>query len=297
MSDFKSGFVSIIGRPNVGKSTLLNRLIGQKIAIISHKPQTTRNNVLGILSEENYQIVFTDTPGIHAPATKLGEFMVKSAKGAASSADAVLFLVEPKDSIGKTEEKIMEDLKGKNIPVILVINKIDTIEKEKLFSIITTYTESFDFDAVVPISAKGRDGIKLLKEEILKHIEEGPMFYPEDMVTDQPERQIAAELIREKLLYALDKEIPHGVAIEIFAMKEKKNIVEIEANIYCEKSSHKAIIIGKGGAMLKAVGTQAREDIERMLEKKVLLKLWVKVKDDWRNNNFLIKNFGFEQES
>ncbi len=297
MSDFKSGFVSIIGRPNVGKSTLLNRLIGQKIAIISHKPQTTRNNVLGILSEENYQIVFTDTPGIHAPATKLGEFMVKSAKGAASNADAVLFLVEPKDSIGKTEEKIMEDLKGKNIPVILVINKIDTIEKEKLFSIITTYTESFDFDAVVPISAKGRDGIELLKEEILKHIEEGPMFYPEDMVTDQPERQIAAELIREKLLYALDKEIPHGVAIEIFAMKEKKNIVEIEANIYCEKSSHKAIIIGKGGAMLKAVGTQAREDIERMLEKKVLLKLWVKVKDDWRNNNFLIKNFGFEQES
>ena len=269
MSDFKSGFVSIIGRPNVGKSTLLNRLIGQKIAIISHKPQTTRNNVLGILSEENYQIVFTDTPGIHAPATKLGEFMVKSAKGAASNADAVLFLVEPKDSIGKTEEKIMEDLKGKNIPVILVIKKIDTIEKEKLFSIITTYTESFDFDAVVPISAKGRDGIELLKEEILKHIEEGPMFYPEDMVTDQPERQIAAELIREKLLYALDKEIPHGVAIEIFAMKEKKNIVEIEANIYCEKSSHKAIIIGKGGAMLKAVGTQAREDIERMLEKKV----------------------------
>ena len=297
MNEFKSGFVSIIGRPNVGKSTLLNRLIGQKIAIISHKPQTTRNNVLGILSEENYQIVFTDTPGIHAPATKLGEFMVKSAQGAMQDADAVLFLVEPKDSIGKTEEKIMDDLRGKDIPVILVINKIDTIEKEKLFSIISKYTESFDFEAVIPISARHRDGIELLKEELLKHIPEGPMFYPEDMVTDQPERQITAELIREKLLYALDKEIPHGVAIEIFAMKEKKNLVEIEANIYCEKASHKAIIIGKGGEMLKNVGQSAREDIEKMLEKKVLLKLWVKVKDGWRNNNYLIKNFGFDRES
>ncbi|MBE7027474.1 MAG: GTPase Era [Ruminococcaceae bacterium] len=296
MSEFKSGFVSIIGRPNVGKSTLLNRLIGQKIAIISHKPQTTRNNVLGILSEENYQIIFTDTPGIHAPNTKLGEFMVKSAKGAIGNADAVLFLVEPRDSVGKTEEKIMEDLRSKNIPVILVINKIDTIKKEKLFSIISTYTQQFDFEAIIPISARCRDGIDCLKEELLKHIETGPMFYPEDMVTDQPQRQVAAELIREKLLYALDKEIPHGVAIEIFAMREKKHIVEIEANIYCEKSSHKAIIIGKGGTMLKTVGSQAREDIERMLEKKVLLKLWVKVKDDWRNNNFLIKNFGFEQE-
>ena len=297
MNEFKSGFVSIIGRPNVGKSTLLNRLIGQKIAIISHKPQTTRNNVLGILSEENYQIVFTDTPGIHAPATKLGEFMVKSAQGAMQDADAVLFLVEPKDSIGKTEEKIMDDLRGKDIPVILVINKIDTIEKEKLFSIISKYTESFDFEAVIPISARHRDGIELLKEELLKHIPEGPMFYPEDMVTDQPERQITAELIREKLLYALDKEIPHGVAIEIFAMKEKKNLVEIEANIYCEKASHKAIIIGKGGEMLKNVGQSAREDIEKMVEKKVLLKLWVKVKDGWRNNNYLIKNFGFDRES
>ena len=297
MNEFKSGFVSIIGRPNVGKSTLLNRLIGQKIAIISHKPQTTRNNVLGILSEENYQIVFTDTPGIHAPATKLGEFMVKSAQGAMQDADAVLFLVEPKDSIGKTEEKIMDDLRGKDIPVILVINKIDTIEKEKLFSIISKYTESFDFEAVIPISARHRDGIELLKEELLKYIPEGPMFYPEDMVTDQPERQITAELIREKLLYALDKEIPHGVAIEIFAMKEKKNLVEIEANIYCEKASHKAIIIGKGGEMLKNVGQSAREDIEKMVEKKVLLKLWVKVKDGWRNNNYLIKNFGFDRES
>lgn len=297
MSEFKSGFVSIIGRPNVGKSTLLNRLIGQKIAIISHKPQTTRNNVLGILSEDDYQIVFTDTPGIHIPSTKLGEVMMKSAKGAMTDADAVLFLVEPKDNIGKTEEKIMEDLKGKDIPVILVINKIDTIEKEKLFSIIKTYTDSFDFEAVIPISARHRDGIDLLKTELLKHIEEGPMFYPEDMVTDQPERQITAELIREKLLYALDKEIPHGVAIEIFSMKEKKNIVEIEANIYCEKASHKAIIIGKGGAMLKEVGSRAREDIEQMLSKKVLLKLWVKVKDDWRNNNFLIKNFGFDQDN
>ena len=297
MSEFKSGFVSIIGRPNVGKSTLLNRLIGQKIAIISHKPQTTRNNVLGILGDKNYQIVFTDTPGLHVPSTKLGELMVKSAEGAMKDADAVLLLVEPKDSIGKTEEKIMDDLRDRDIPVILVINKIDTIQKEKLFSIISKYTESFDFEAVIPISAKHSDGIDLLKEELLKHIYPGPMFYPEDMVTDQPERQITAELIREKLLYALDKEIPHGIAIEIFSMKEKKHIVEIEANIYCEKASHKAIIIGKGGEMLKTIGSQAREEIERMLEKKVLLKLWVKVKDGWRNNNYLIKNFGFEQEN
>ena len=297
MGNFKSGFVSIIGRPNVGKSTLLNRLIGQKIAIISSKPQTTRKNVLGILSEEDLQIVFTDTPGLHVPATKLGEFMVKSATDAMHDADCVLFLIEPRDSIGKTEEKIMDDLRGKDIPVILVINKIDAVKKEVLFSVIQKYTESFDFEAVIPISARHRDGLDILKEEIRKHMMEGPMFYPEDMVTDQPERQITAELIREKLLRCLDKEIPHGIAIEIFSMKDKKNIVEIEANIYCEKASHKSIIIGKGGEMLKEVGTQARADIEKMLEKKVLLKLWVKVKDGWRNNNYLIKNFGFEQES
>lgn len=297
MSEFKSGFVTIIGRPNVGKSTLLNRLIGQKIAIISHKPQTTRKNILGILSEEDLQIIFTDTPGIHAPATKLGEFMVKSAEGAMQDSDCILFLVEPRASIGKTEEKIIEDLKGADIPVILVINKIDTVKKEELFKIITTYTESFDFEAVIPISARHRDGLDILKEEIKKHIKEGPMFYPEDMVTDQPERQITAELIREKLLHCLDKEIPHGIAIEIFSMKEKKNIVDIEANIYCEKASHKSIIIGKGGQMLKEVGSQAREDIEKMLDKKVLLKLWVKVKEGWRNSNYLIKNFGFEQEN
>ncbi len=297
MSEFKSGFVSIIGRPNVGKSTLLNRLIGQKIAIISHKPQTTRNNILGILSEDDLQIIFTDTPGIHTPATKLGEFMVKSAEGAINDADCILFLVEPRASIGKTEEKIMDDLKGRDIPVILVINKIDTLKKEELFLIIDTYTKAFDFEAVIPISARHRDGIDILKDELKKHIEKGPMFYPEDMVTDQPERQITAELIREKLLHALDKEIPHGIAIEIFSMKEKKNLVDIEANIYCEKASHKSIIIGKGGQMLKEVGSQARADIEKMLEKKVLLKLWVKVKDGWRNNNYLIKNFGFEQEN
>jgi len=297
MSEFKSGFVSIIGRPNVGKSTLLNRLIGQKVAIISSKPQTTRNNVLGILSEEDLQIVFTDTPGIHVPSTKLGEFMVKSANDAMQDADCILLLVEPKASVGRTEEKILEDLRKTDIPVILVINKIDTVKKEELFAIISKYTEVFDFEAVIPISARHRDGLDILKEELKKHIEEGPMFFPEDMVTDQPERQITAELIREKLLHCLDKEIPHGIAIEIFSMKEKKNIVEIEANIYCERASHKAIIIGKGGEMLKEVGTQARADIEKMLEKKVLLKLWVKVKDGWRNNNYLIKNFGFDQEN
>lgn len=296
MSEFKSGFVSIIGRPNVGKSTLLNKLIGQKIAIMSPKPQTTRLNVLGILHEDDMQIIFTDTPGIHTPSTKLGEFMVNSATSAMRSADVILFLVEPIPSVGKTEMKILENLKDCGIPVILIINKIDTVKKEKLLSIIAAYTNEFSFDAVIPLSAKTSDGTKLLLEELRKYIPEGPMFYPEDMVTDQPMRQIAAELIREKLLFALDKEIPHGIAIEIFSMKEKKNLVEIEANIFCEKQSHKSIIIGKGGNVLKEVGSLARADIEDMVEKKVLLKLWVKVKDGWRNSNYLIKNFGFDQD-
>lgn len=292
MDEFKSGFVSIIGRPNVGKSTLLNRLIGQKVAIMSPKPQTTRVNALGILHEKNLQIVFTDTPGIHKPTTKLGECMVNSANEAMHDVDAILFLVEPIDNIGKTEQKILSSLKESKIPVILVINKIDKVKKDELLSIIEKYTEYFDFEAVVPISAAKNDGIGILKDELSKHIPCGPQFFPEDMVTDQPMRQVVAELIREKLLYALDKEIPHGIYIETVTMKEKKSIVAIEANIYCEKRSHKAIIIGKDGRVLKDVGTKAREDIEKMLEKPVLLKLWVKVKDDWRNNGYLLKNFG-----
>ncbi len=294
MTQMRSGFVSIIGRPNVGKSTLINRLVGEKIAIISSKPQTTRNNILGILTEENKQIVFTDTPGIHEPRSMLAEMMVTSANQAMADTDVLLLLVEPMANVGRTEEKIIEKLKKQNVPVILVINKIDTVKRETLLSVITAYTSVFDFAAVVPISAKKCDGVELLKAEIDKFIGEGPMYFPEDMVTDQPERQMAAEVIREKLLRSLDKEIPHGIAIEIFSMKETEKKVVIEANIYCEKQSHKGIIIGKGGEMLKKIGTEARCDLERMHDKKVFLTLWVKVNEDWRNKRGKIANFGFE---
>ncbi len=294
MSEFKSGFVSIIGRPNVGKSTLINRLVGEKIAIISSKPQTTRNNILGILTEENTQIVFTDTPGIHEPSTMLAELMVKSANQAIADTDAILFLVEPIANVGRTEEKIIESLKKQKSPVILVINKIDTVKKDILLSVITKYTEKFDFAAVVPISARRNDGVDTIKKELLKYIGEGPQYFPEDMVTDQPERQIAAEIIREKLLHNLNMEIPHGIAIEIFTMKETKEKIVIEANIYCEKQSHKGIIIGKQGTLLKKIGTDARCELERTHDKKVFLSLWVKVNEDWRNKRGKIANFGFE---
>lgn len=292
--EFKSGFVSIIGRPNVGKSTLINRLVGEKIAIISSKPQTTRNNILGILTEENMQIVFTDTPGIHEPSSMLAELMVKSANEAMKDTDAILFLVEPIPNVGRTEEKIIENLKKQKAPVILIINKIDTVQKDILLSVISKYTEKFDFAAVIPISARRADGIDAVKAELLPFLNEGPQYFPEDMVTDQPERQIAAEIIREKLLHTLNKEVPHGIAIEIFKMEETESKVSIEANIYCEKQSHKGIIIGKGGEMLKRVGTNARTELERMYDKKVFLSLWVKVNEDWRNKRGKIANFGFE---
>ena len=291
---FKSGFVSIIGRPNVGNSTLINRLVGEKIAIISSKPQTTRNNILGILTEKNMQIVFTDTPGIHEPSSMLAEMMVKSANEAMKDTDAILFLVEPIPNVGRTEEKIIESLKKQKAPVILIINKIDTVQKDILLAVIGKYTEKFDFAAVIPISARRADGIQTVKDELLPFLNEGPQYFPEDMVTDQPERQIAAEIIREKLLHTLNKEVPHGIAIEIFQMEEEENKVSIEANIYCEKQSHKGIVIGKGGEMLKRVGTNARCVLERMYEKKVFLSLWVKVNEDWRNKRGKIANFGFD---
>ncbi len=296
MNEFKSGFVAILGRPNVGKSTLLNQMIGQKIAIISDKPQTTRNNILGVYHKENMQIVFVDTPGIHRPFTKLGETMMKSAGSAMRDADAVLFLVEPTENPGKIELKIMEDLKKTEIPVILVINKIDRVKKERLLPVIAAYQQCFDFAAVYMISAKQNDGLAPLLSELAQYIPEGPMYFPEDTVTDQPERQLVAELVREKLLYLLDQEIPHGIAIEVFSMKEKEKLYDIEVNIYCEKQSHKGIVIGKGGSVLKEAGSLARADIEEMLEKKVLLKLWVKVKDDWRNRESVLRNFGYTGE-
>ncbi len=296
MSIFKSGFISIVGRPNVGKSTLLNQIIGQKIAIISDKPQTTRNNILGVLTREDMQIVFVDTPGIHRPFTKLGETMMKSADNAMRDADAVLFLVEPEKEPGKTELKILEDLKQTGIPVILVVNKIDRVKKEMLLPVIAAYGELFDFAAVYLISAKQNDGVQALISELAGYLEEGPMYFPEDAVTDQPERQIVAELVREKLLYLLQQEVPHGIAIEVFSMKEKPNLIDIEVNIYCEKQSHKGMVIGKNGSVLKEAGTLARADMEEMLGKKVLLKLWVKVKDDWRNRESVLRNFGYTGE-
>lgn len=294
MGEFKSGFVSIIGRPNVGKSTLINRLVGEKIAIISSKPQTTRNNILGILTENDMQIVFTDTPGIHEPKSMLAEMMVNSANQAMADTDAILFLVEPIPNVGRTEEKIIARLKKQDTPVILVINKIDTVQKDILLSVIAAYTAVFDFAAVVPISARRADGVDTVKKELEPFIKPGPQYFPEDMITDQPQRQMAAEVIREKLLRSLNKEVPHGIAIEIFSMEETETKVTIEANIYCEKQSHKGIIIGKGGEMLKKIGTEARLDLERMHDKKVFLTLWAKVNEDWRNKRGKIANFGFE---
>lgn len=293
---FKSGFVSIIGMPNVGKSTLLNMIAGQKIAIISDKPQTTRNKILAIHTTEDEQIIFTDTPGIHKPHNKLGEVMVKSANESMSDVDVILFCVDATKEIQKTERAIAESISGKKIPCILVINKIDMIKKESLLPLIADYSNLLEFDSIVPISAKEGDGLEILLNNIRQYIPEGPQFYYDDMVTDQPEKQIATEIIREKLLWLLDKEIPHGIAIEIERMKENKNVTAISASIYCEKGSHKGIIIGKNGEMLKKIGSMARADIEKMLDRKVYLELWVKVKPDWRNSNAMIKNFGFVEE-
>lgn len=290
---FKSGFVAIVGMPNVGKSSLINTIVGQKIAIISDKPQTTRNKILAIYTTDEEQIVFTDTPGIHKPHNKLGEFMVNEAKHTVKDTDIVVFMVDATRKIQEMERKIAEDVKALGVPCILVINKIDLVQKEKLLPLIADYSSMADFDAVVPISAKTNDGVDLLLNDIREYLEEGPKFYYDDMITDQPEKQIAAEIIREKLLWCLEKEVPHGIAIEIERMQEKKNITSINAVIYCEKASHKGIVISKHGEMLKKVGTMARADIEKMLGKKVYLELWVRVKSDWRNNNYLMKNFGF----
>ncbi len=297
--NFKSGFVTLIGRPNVGKSTLMNRLIGQKIAITSKKPQTTRNRIQTVYTEpEKGQIVFLDTPGIHKAKNKLGEFMVNATEQTLRDVDVVLWLVEPTTFIGAGERHILEKLKKVKTPVILVINKTDTIKKEDVLPCIAAYQKEYDFAEVVPLSALRGEHTEELAGLIFKYLPYGPMFYDEDTVTDQPERQIVAELIREKSLHALDEEVPHGIAVTIERMKERKKggIVDIEATIICERDSHKGIIIGKGGAMLKKIGTNARFEIEKMLERKVNLKLWVKVKKDWRDSDFLIKNFGYRED-
>lgn len=290
---YKSGFVSIIGVPNVGKSTLLNQIAGQKIAIISDKPQTTRNKILAIHTTDTEQIVFTDTPGIHKPHNRLGEYMVRVAKESMTDTDVLLFVVDATKKIQETERSIAEGLHALGIPCILVINKVDAVRKETLLPLIADYSSLYPFEEIVPISAKTGDGTDILLDKIKEYLEEGPQFYYEDMVTDQPEKQIAAEIIREKLLWLLDKEVPHGIAIEVSKMQELSEITNIYVTIYCEKASHKGIIIGKGGEMLKKIGSLARGDIEKMLDKKVYLELWVRVKPDWRNNNYLMKNFGF----
>ena len=293
---FKSGFVTLIGRPNVGKSTLMNCIIGQKIAITSNKPQTTRNRIQTVYTSEEGQIVFLDTPGIHKAKNKLGDYMVTVAEKTLSEVDVILWLVEPSNFIGAGERHIIEQLKKGKTPVILVINKIDTVKKEQLLEYIDTYRKEYDFAEIVPVSALKAENIKELLKCIMKYLPYGPAFYDEDTVTDQPVRQIVAELIREKTLRLLSDEIPHGVAVSIESMKYKKNIVDIEATIFCERDSHKGIIIGKNGAMLKKIGSMARRDIEELLEKQANLQLWVKVKKDWRDSEFLLKNFGYQEK-
>ncbi|MBQ0042161.1 MAG: GTPase Era [Lachnospiraceae bacterium] len=291
----KTGFATLIGRPNVGKSTLMNQLIGQKIAITSNKPQTTRNRIQTVYTDDEGQIVFLDTPGIHKPKNKLGDYMVKVAENTLSDVDVILYLVEPSDKIGEGDKHIMEQLKRTKTPIILIINKIDMVKKEELLPVIDMYSKEMDFAEVVPVSAFNGTNKKELLKCIFKYLPYGEPFYDEDTITDQPIRQIAAELIREQALRILSAEVPHGVAVAIESMDESKRTVEIQATIVCEKDSHKGIIIGKGGETLKKIGTNARYGIEKLLERQVNLKLWVRVKKDWRDSEFLLKNFGYQK--
>lgn len=294
---YKSGFATLIGRPNVGKSTLMNQIIGQKIAITSDKPQTTRNRIQTVYSCDDGQIIFIDTPGIHKAKNKLGEYMVTVAERTLNEVDVVLWLVEPSTFIGAGERHIAEQLERVKTPVILVINKIDTVKKEDILKFIAAYKNIYDFKEIIPVSALNGENKQVLLEQIFKYLPYGPQFYDEDTITDQPERQIVAELIREKTLRLLDDEIPHGIVVSIESMKERKqgNIIDIEATIICERDSHKGIIIGKQGSMLKNIGTSARREVENLLDLKVNLQLWVKVKKDWRDSDFLLKNYGYNK--
>ena len=297
-ANFKSGFVTLIGRPNVGKSTLMNRLIGQKIAITSNKPQTTRNRIQTVLTTEEGQIVFVDTPGIHKAKNKLGEYMVNVAERTLKEVDVVLWLVEPTTFIGAGEQHIAAQLKTIKTPVVLVINKVDTVKKEEILKFIDAYKDICQFADIVPVSALKGQNTDTVLEVIYKYLPYGPAFYDEDTVTDQPQRQIVAEMIREKALRSLNEEIPHGIAVTIEKMKERPDgkVVDIEATIICERDSHKGIIIGKGGAMLKKIGSAARFEIERMMEMKVNLQIWVKVRKDWRDSDLFMKNFGYDKK-
>ncbi len=295
--NFKSGFITLIGRPNVGKSTLMNAIIGEKIAITSNKPQTTRNRIQCVYTDDSAQMVFVDTPGVTRARNKLGEYMVNVARHALEDVDLVLYLVEASDYIGKAEQHIMESLKKLKTPVILVMNKIDTVSADEVIVAIDKFSKAGEFAEIVPISARNKVNIDVLKEQIIKYLPYGPMLYDEDTLTDQSQRSIVSEIIREKSLHALSEEVPHGIAVTIDTMKkrEKKNIWDIDASIVCEKASHKGIIIGKGGAMLKKIGSNARYEIERLLDSRVNLKLWVKVRKDWRDNDRMLKDFGYKE--
>ncbi len=295
MQIVKSGMISIVGRPNAGKSTLLNRLAGEKVAIVSDKPQTTRNRICAVVDREDCQYVFMDTPGFHKPRSRLGEYMVQVVRESVTDVDAVLMVVEPVARIGKPEQALLDRLEGCPVPVLLLINKIDTVEKETLLSVMALYARAYPFQAVLPVSALEGEGLDALFSELAPHMPEGPRLFPEGMVTDQPERQILAELIREKMLRLLDREVPHGTAVEIERMEQRGDgVVAVSAVIYCEKDSHKGIIIGKGGAMLKKIGALAREDMEAFLGTKVFLETWVKVKENWRDRPGSLRSFGFE---
>ena len=292
----KTAMITIAGRPNVGKSTLTNYLVGEKIAIVSNKPQTTRNRICGIVTREDTQFVFVDTPGYHRARTKLGDYMVNTVRESIADVDATILVVEPIASIGNQESDLIEKIKGSKCPAILAINKIDTVEKESLLEVIAAYSETGIFDAIIPISAKTGDGVEDLLHICEKYAQESPFLFDEDLTTDQPERQVMAEIIREKLLWTLDKEIPHGTAVEITKFSERDSgIIDIDATIYCEKASHKGIIIGKQGAMLKKISSLARADCEKFMGTKVYLTTWVKVKENWRDSDFLVRNFGYSE--
>ena len=293
----KSAMITIAGRPNVGKSTLTNYLVGEKIAIVSNKPQTTRNRICGIVTRDDTQFVFVDTPGYHRARTKLGDYMVNTVRESIADVDATILVVEPIASVGNQESDLIEKIKGSRCPAILAINKIDTVEKDKLLEVIAVYSEAGVFDAIIPISAKTGDGVEQLLKVCAKYAQESPFLFDEDLTTDQPERQVMAEIIREKILWNLDKEIPHGTAVEVTRFSERDSgVIDLDATIYCEKASHKGIIIGKQGAMLKKISTQARHDCEKFMGTKVYLTTWVKVKENWRDSDFLVRNFGYNDK-
>lgn len=292
----KTAMITICGRPNVGKSTLTNVLVGEKIAIVSNKPQTTRNRISAVVNRGDTQFVIIDTPGFHKPRTRLGDYMVNVVKESVADVDAVMLLVEPIANIGRQEEELIARIKETGVPAILVINKIDTVEKTELLEVMALYSTAHDFDAIIPMSAKNGEGIDELLAELEKYAQEGPQLFPDDMICDQPEKQICAELVREKLLLCLDKEIPHGTAVEVTRFSERDNgIIDLDVTIYCEKASHKGIIIGKQGAMLKKIGELARADIEAFMGTKVFLQTWVKVKENWRDSTAQLRNFGFTE--